>query len=285
MNIQGTSITTSRLGLGTHSLHRLLAPAARRDLLARALDLGVLHFDTAPSYGDGLAEREIGRMAHTRRASLVLTTKFGIPTPGLGGRIPGWNHVAMTARALGRMTGRTSRSAFTRDYTAQQARKSLEGSLRALRTDYVDILFLHEPTMARLDEPESLVRTLEELKASGKVRAIGLSGGPADCQAIAAAHPALAQVLQVQLPAAADGLPQEGFQPPAAAAISFWEFPAGSRETAPGRLRQTLEGLRKAAPAGVLLVSTNSALQLRESVAILSKSDCDARSSAKSSLA
>ena len=60
--LQGTSITTSRLGLGTHSLHRLFAPAARRDLLARALDLGVLHFDTAPSYGDGLAEREIGRI-------------------------------------------------------------------------------------------------------------------------------------------------------------------------------------------------------------------------------
>jgi aryl-alcohol dehydrogenase-like predicted oxidoreductase len=55
-----TEIVTSRLGFGTARLH-YLAPRERQALLAAAAELGVVHFDTAPAYGDGIAETELGR--------------------------------------------------------------------------------------------------------------------------------------------------------------------------------------------------------------------------------
>jgi diketogulonate reductase-like aldo/keto reductase len=274
------------MGLGTHALHRLWSSAARRNLLALALDLGVRHFDTAPSYGDGLAERELGRFGRNRRSTLVLTTKFGIPARRLG-ELPGWNHIAMAARAARRIlrAGKRSGESTFREYSARQARSSLEGSLRALATDHVDILFLHEPTLQSLGEPDALARELENLKADGKARYIGLSGHPADCASIARCHPSLAEVLQIQVPASADGLPLEGYIQPAEAAVSFWEFPAQARRPRSDRLHQTLERLQKAAPDGVMLVSTNSAMELRESVTILGKSASASEGSAKPSLA
>jgi aryl-alcohol dehydrogenase-like predicted oxidoreductase len=266
VNIQSTTIETSRLGLGTHALHRLLSPSKRRNLLALAFDLGVRHFDTAPSYGDGLAERELGRLARGRRSELVLTTKFGIPGRGLGSSLPGWNHVAMVARAARKiLRGGARPGNVRRDYGAEQARKSLEGSLRALATDHVDILFLHEPSIACLAEPEALGRVLQELKAAGKVRYVGLSGQYEECARISTRYPFLAEVLQVQVPAARDGLPLEA---PIAAAIGFWEFPPRLGATA-GSLQHTFVRLAAALPTGVRLVSTNSELHLREAAAML----------------
>jgi aryl-alcohol dehydrogenase-like predicted oxidoreductase len=271
MNIQGTAIETSRLGLGTHSLHRLVSAAERRDLLALALDLGVRQFDTAPSYGDVLAEHELGRLARERRSQLVLTTKFGIPGSGLGGRLPGWNHVAMLARAARKVVGNARSRTPRRHFSAEQARKSLEASLRALATDHVDVLFLHEPSVTCLEEVEALIRQLEALKAAGKVRYVGLSGQYDDCRQIAQRYPLLAQVLQVQVPAGPDGLPLEGYREPPEAAISFWEFPPGSARGSAESLRLTLTRLATANPKTVRLVSTNRPAVLREAVAVLGK--------------
>src|SRR6059058_1826376 len=72
-----TGVETSALGLGCADLMRA-GTAARRRLLAAALDAGVRHYDVAPMYGLGLAEHEIGRFAHGRRDRLVIATKFGI---------------------------------------------------------------------------------------------------------------------------------------------------------------------------------------------------------------
>jgi hypothetical protein len=105
------------------------------------------------------------------------------------------------------------------------------------------------------------VQTLEALKAAGKVRHIGLSGNASECTRIGAVRPALAEVLQLELPRDAEGLPCgiSGKSP----AVSFWEFTSDPRDA---RLTREIERLRAAAPQGILMVSTKSAAQLRATV-------------------
>src|SRR5690348_10440145 len=74
-----SGICSTRLGFGTSRLHYLYSTRARQDLLAEAAEVGILHFDTAPAYGDGLAERELGRFLQRRSGNFIVATKFGIP--------------------------------------------------------------------------------------------------------------------------------------------------------------------------------------------------------------
>jgi D-threo-aldose 1-dehydrogenase len=286
MALDATSLFASRFGLGTHALHRLIPGAARRSLLALAYDLGLRYFDTAPCYGPTVAERELGRFARARRSELVLATKFGIPAGYLASRVPGWMYAAMAARGLARLVGtRRLARAPVRDYGAAGARASVEQSLRALATDHIDILYLHQPALRLLSDVEALIRTLEELKAGGKVRYIGLSGNAAECAQIARAHPALAQVLQIEVSRDQEGLPVAEVcerRPD----VSFWEFAPGGRGTAsPERLAQLVSRLRAAAPQGLLMLSTNTATELRRIVAGIEKIDPGPVDSATATLA
>jgi hypothetical protein len=246
-----------------------------------AHDLGVSYFDTAPSYGAGIAEHELGRFLRDKRSKVVLTTKFGIPTGRMGSMIPGWNYAAMAARLAKRLVAsRRSAQLPRRDFSAGHAKSSLEDSLRALRTDYIDVLYLHEPALELLEDAEVLADTLEELKAAGKVRYVGLAGHASSCTDIARRHPRLAQVLQIEVAADSDGLPNKASSDIAAAAVTFWEFAAGPVPTE--RLRTTVERVLAAAPHGVTLLSTNSGASLRNAVAICEQFD---RNCATSSLA
>jgi hypothetical protein len=214
---------------------------------------------------------------------VVLSTKFGIPSSRLGARIPGWNYGAMAGRLVKRLLGRNRGSKLPpRDFSARRAQSSVEDSLRALQTDYIDVFHLHEPTLDLLGDAEHLARALEQLKAAGKVRYVGLSGRAAACASIARRQPRLAEVLQLEAPAGADGLP-DAIEADTAAAVTFWEFAPG---TAPaGLVRATVERLLAAAPQSVTLVSTNSEANLRAAVAILNNLHAAAPPSATSSLA
>jgi hypothetical protein len=83
--LPGTTVPTSALGLGMGDLFRLPQRADRLRILAAAHDAGIVHIDTAPMYGLGAAEAELGRFARGRRDQLVIVTKFGI-TPTLVAR-------------------------------------------------------------------------------------------------------------------------------------------------------------------------------------------------------
>jgi hypothetical protein len=249
-----------------------------------AHDLGVSYFDTAPSYGAGIAEQELGRFLPDKRSKVVLTTKFGIPAGRLGAMIPGWNYAAMAGRLAKRLVASHRRAKLPRrDFSAGQAKSTLEDSLRALRTDYIDILYLHEPALELLTDAEGLADTLEELKAAGKVRYVGLAGHASSCTGIARRHPRLAQVLQIEVAADSDGLPNKASPDTAAAAVTFWEFAAGP--VSAERLRTTVERVLAAAPHGVTLLSTNSGASLREAVAICGQFERSTKCSATSSLA
>lgn len=268
----GTSgAVACRLGLGTHSLHRLFSHRARQNYLQLAFDLGVRHFDTAPSYGAGLAERELGCFARGRRSAVQLVSKFGIAPSAWATVVPGGAYWAGAARMALRATGmhRAPREGPPRDYSASAMRRSVEASLRRLRTDFLDVLFLHAPQPDCLDGVEALMSALETLREAGSVRRIGLSGAARPCEQIARRYPALAQVLQIEVPADSDGLPRTTPACPQAA-IGFWECanrPSGSDQRAVSTM---LERLQQAVPAGLILLSTREERVLRQAVAHLS---------------
>jgi len=114
----------------------------------RALDLGVTCFDTAPAYGLGRAETLLGTALGPRRKDTILVTKCGIPFDQSAGR-------------------------FGRDATHDHIIASAETSLRALQTDYLDILLIHWPDV---NTPAAeTMGALNELRAAGKVRHVGVS--------------------------------------------------------------------------------------------------------------
>ncbi|GAB3085507.1 aldo/keto reductase [Micromonospora schwarzwaldensis] len=116
----------------------------------RALELGATLFDTSSNYGAGHSERVLGRALAGRRDQAVIATKFGYPTD------------------------EATRQATGEDGSPGYARRSLEGSLRRLGTDHVDLYQLH---LGGLPVPQALelVETLEELVGEGKIRAYGWS--------------------------------------------------------------------------------------------------------------
>lgn len=147
----GTDLVVSAIGIGTWELGGTQYGPIDEDAAVRAiyrgLDLGVTCIDTAPAYGCGHAEEVLGRALPARREEVVLVTKCGLD----------WDESGM----------------ITRNGSRERILGGLEESLRRLRTDYVDVFLIHWPDAQR-DVEESL-RALQEVVASGKARAVGVS--------------------------------------------------------------------------------------------------------------
>lgn len=172
-----------RLGFGCASLMRLPSRRRRQALLGEAFEQGIRHFDVARMYGLGAAEGELGRFAKGHREELSIATKFGIAPNGKIGRLAPLQAPAraLLARfpALRERVKRNDAALHTvRHYDAASACASLEASLRELGTDYVDVLFIHDPGAVALPDMDELVGTLESLREAGRIRAWGVSGEP-----------------------------------------------------------------------------------------------------------
>jgi D-threo-aldose 1-dehydrogenase len=177
-------IQTTLLGFGCATIFRISNPTQRSDLLHTAYDCGLRHFDVAPMYGLGRAEHELGAFARARRAEVTIATKFGI-RPKLAAR--GISYAQGPARRLFaarpglRDQAREHAAAPNRHlyehggFHATGARRSLERSLRALRTDYIDLFLLHDPVpgSVRSDEVSSC---LEAARTAGLIRSWGIAG-------------------------------------------------------------------------------------------------------------
>lgn len=114
--------------------------------LRLAFEFGVTFYDTSDLYGYGHSERLLGAVFRKRRRRVVVASKVGF-----------------------------LRQSGEQDFSPQHIRRSVEGSLRRLQTDYLDVYQLHDPPIDRLDRDERIVRTMEELKTEGKIRAVGIS--------------------------------------------------------------------------------------------------------------
>jgi D-threo-aldose 1-dehydrogenase len=195
-------VATTRLGFGCAGLMRDPSRKRRQRLLAEAFDQGIDHFDVARMYGLGVAEKELGDFARHRRERIVIATKFGIePTARLGrlSRVQGpGRRLLARSPALRRYARRRSPALHeTHRYDVASARVSLHRSLQELQTDYIDILFVHDPSPGeRLDLAE-IGDFLEAAREAGQIRAWGVAGEQDPCLQIGRALPA-GTVLQVR---------------------------------------------------------------------------------------
>ncbi|HEX6240846.1 MAG TPA: aldo/keto reductase [Polyangiales bacterium] len=147
-----TDISLDELSLGTWGLcgegYGRVYEEQRNATLARAFELGLRTFDMAPCWGaDGLAERAVAELVGGRRDEAVYITRAG---------------------------KRFGEYGLDSEFSAEELRKSCEGSLTRLGTDRIDVWLLHNPSEAELGRDETRA-TAEALQREGKLRAWGAS--------------------------------------------------------------------------------------------------------------
>lgn len=201
ITLPGTEIRTTALGFGCGGLMRTASRRQRLALLQEAYDSGIRHFDVARMYGLGVAEAELGGFLKGRRDGVVVATKFGIEVATRHKAVVAMQGLARRIIALSpglkKLARRKSGAMYQpRKYDVETAKKSLHTSLRELGTDYLDIYFLHEPTLADIaDSP--IVEYLEKAREDGLIRAYGVAGYPDTLLPIANELPGLMKVVQV----------------------------------------------------------------------------------------
>jgi len=257
LTLPGTEISVSRLSFGTARLHHLPTSRGRQDLLAAAFDHGFSHFDTAPYYGFGIAEQELGRFLKSRGGGITITTKVGLYPPG--GLHPSTVSV-WTRKVAGKVLPALSRPVV--NWSIAAAAKSLDRSLRRLGIERIDLLLLHEPVLDAL-QSEIILEWLKREQESGRIRAWGVAG-QAHCMDawLSIDHP-LAKVLQVRDSLdrkEADLVRSRGRD------LQITYGYLSSSATVPGtpRAMETLEMALRRNTTGSILVSTRQLAHVRE---------------------
>ena len=171
----------SALGFGCAPLGSRVSEGQGLRALAYAFERGVSWFDVAPPYGDGEAEAILGRFLAGRRDRAAICTMFGIPRPSIS---PMMRLIRPAARAitkmLPRLHGGIGRAGAIKNnirLQADQIESSVVESLRRLRTDYVDVLALHEPSPQDCTN-EIILRELQRMIEKGYVRSVSIAGAP-----------------------------------------------------------------------------------------------------------
>jgi aryl-alcohol dehydrogenase-like predicted oxidoreductase len=171
------NVRTSELGFGCGSVMGRVGRNASLRAMNAAWDNGITLFDTARSYGFGEAEAVLGEFLRGKRDRAALATKYGILAQKQSGLKRIAVGVARSAFKLpgvrGLVRGKGAKAVTNGQFSAAGLRESIETSLRQLRTDYVDILFLHEATATVLLDAE-LMSVLDGLVSSGKILRVGL---------------------------------------------------------------------------------------------------------------
>ena len=142
-----TGLIVSEICLGTMTFGNQIDEAESSKLVRWAIDAGVNFIDTADQYVDGRSEEILGKALKGVRQSILLATKVGSWKSG-----PSVNDIGLSRKHI--MDG-------------------IEGSLRRLGTDYIDIYYVHKPD--NVTPIEETLRALDDLIRQGKVRYIGCS--------------------------------------------------------------------------------------------------------------
>ncbi|MEU2198573.1 aldo/keto reductase [Isoptericola sp. NPDC019482] len=170
--LDGVDVPLSPLVLGTMTFGDTVDAATAEEILEAALAAGITGIDTANGYAKGTTESLIAPWVARHRDEIVLATKAGMPHPDAGAHSP------------------LSRAGL---------RAGVEGSLRRLGVDRVDLFYLHQPD--RLAPLAETLETVAELHAEGKISALGVSNYAAwqvvdllaACERAGAPRPVVAQ--------------------------------------------------------------------------------------------
>jgi hypothetical protein len=179
--VSSLSREVSALGFGCAALGSRVSEAQGLRALGFAFERGVTFYDVAPSYGDGEAEEILGKFLAGRRDRVAICTKFGIPRPVVS---PLMRLIRPAARAISKVLPQLRAGAATdrpaegeRRLTPEQVESSVVESLRRLKTDYIDVLALHEPSAADCAS-EAILAELQRMIEKGYVRCLAIAGTP-----------------------------------------------------------------------------------------------------------
>src|SRR5881409_143349 len=200
-----TQVSVGEIGFGTWAIggnhvgnsYGPTDDAESRRAVSRAYELGCNFFDTADVYGHGHSEELLGAALAGIRQSVIVATKVGGNfynrgvNPLLLGRI---------AEALGHPLDQEPPDVplpvtHDADFSPSYVRFAVERSLRRLRTDYIDLLQLHNPALSLIADPETY-QVLEDVKREGKIRFYGVSVHPPE-EGVAAVDVARPDTVQI----------------------------------------------------------------------------------------
>lgn len=175
----GLKVTTMGLGgTGLGNMYRATDPEVAHETVDAAFRNGLRYFDTAPVYGFGLAETRLGEAIQSLpRADIVISSKVGydlVAIPDSEVKPVLWDEAP------------PFRADF--DYSRDGTLRSIEGSLKRLRTDYIDMLAIHDPDeaihFAKGEDPyaksrfreamEGAYPVLDDLRSQGVIKAVGV---------------------------------------------------------------------------------------------------------------
>ncbi len=194
-----TSLRVSELGLGCARIGGVFQSDSKGflDLLSFAFDSGITFFDTADMYSQGESESLIGKALSKKRDRIVIATKAGYSLPSRrrwAGRVkPLLRPVVRLLKLRRDQLPASSRGALSQNFSPQYLQRAVEGSLRRLRTEYVDLLQLHSPPLEVVERGEWLP-ALEELQRTGKVRYFGVAVDSIEVGLAALRYPAVASI-------------------------------------------------------------------------------------------
>ncbi len=171
--------------------------AESKRAVRRAYELGYSFFDTADVYGHGHSEAILGEALAGVRRNVVIATK-------VGGNFYNRDVHPLLRDRIGQAIGKpldhlppdaTLPVTHDSNFSAPYVRFAVEQCLRRLRTDYIDLLQLHNPPITLISETETY-QILEDLKREGKIRCYGVSVHPPEegLAAIAAERPDAVQI-------------------------------------------------------------------------------------------
>lgn len=202
IELPGTARSTTRLGFGGSGLMGGLSERESLLLLETAYEAGIRHFDIAPSYGYGLAERCLGKFLRGKADQVTVATKYGILAPqragllGVARRVlrPIVRHVpAARSRVAEAAAAMKTKARFS----PAEAQRSLQHSLHELGVERVALWLLHEVAAEDLDGSE-LFLFLQQMQQQGHIGMYGVGSERSRLDALWKRHREYCRSLQFE---------------------------------------------------------------------------------------
>jgi len=196
-----TDLRVSEYGVGCARIGGIFQrdPRGFVELLTAAHDAGINFFDTADMYSQGESETLLGRAFRRKRSRVVLASKAGYILPTRRMLVARLKPILRPVIRLLKLRrdklpgGAATRGALAQDFSPAYLRKAVEGSLRRLRTDYLDLFQLHSPPREVVERGD-WEPTLEALKRAGKIRYWGVAVDSIDAGVAALKYPGVSSI-------------------------------------------------------------------------------------------
>jgi aryl-alcohol dehydrogenase-like predicted oxidoreductase len=180
-----TDLEVSAMGLGCSRLGGSFGGSGDKEAIAtlqQAFDSGINFYDTADSYGQGKSETLLGKTFKNQRDQVIFSTKAGYCLSAAGSLAakvkplvkPLIGVIKSVLKSQNSSLDQARGSFLQQDFSADYLKQSVEGSLKRLGTDYIDLFQLHSPPSTELQSGEVFL-TLDSLQQQGKIRYYGVS--------------------------------------------------------------------------------------------------------------